>query len=148
MNVLIVEDDPHKSSQLVVELKSFGIAADISLASSLQQAMSIVEVRSFDLVLLDMAIPSHDGGAGTADVYSQPVGGLDILLYLSDEDRRDSVIVVTQYPTVEYNREHVALSKLVERLGKDDITNVKGVIRFTDDDRWKADLLKYVGASK
>jgi response regulator of citrate/malate metabolism len=145
MRVLIVEDDPHKLRSLARELGLVVVVERIDRASSLQQAMAILEQTRYDVVLLDMAIPSHAGEAGSDDIYSQPVGGLDILLYLSMDARSEAVIIVTQYPTVEYNREHVPLDKILRKLADDDIVNVKGVIFFGEDEGWRKKLVALVG---
>ena len=140
MRILIVEDDPFKLNRLLsetVQLRSKGRTRSVT---SLQQAMSVLESETFDVVLLDMAIPSHDSAAGSSDVYSQPVGGLDILLNLALSGRPEKVIVITQYPTVELNREHVPLSRLIGHLEKEDVFNVKGVILFSEDRPWQSQL--------
>jgi CheY-like chemotaxis protein len=147
MRVLIVEDDLHKQRRLLGELQSMPIVRHVDSVSSLQQAMSMLELARFDLVFLDMAIPSHAGDAGSTDIYSQPVGGLDILLHLSLTGRDEAVIVVTQYPTVEYNREHVPLDKLIGKLAEDDVKNVRGAIRFDEDNNWRMHLRKFVEGS-
>src|SRR5690606_6976173 len=99
---------------------------------------------SFDLVLLDMAIPSHAGGPGAIDTYSQPVGGLDVLLHLAFNDSPAKVIIMTQYPTVEYNRRHIPLKDLPAELSSDSIENVIDVIFFSEDNAWKAPFEKAV----
>ena len=109
----------------------------VETSSSLREAMAILSKTRYDAVLLDMAIPSHAGSA-SSDVYSQPVGGLDILLYLSLNDRDERVIILTQYPTVEYDREHLPLAKLRERLLSDGVDLVLDVVLFADNGAWKA----------
>ncbi|GBR69069.1 response regulator [Gluconobacter kanchanaburiensis] len=140
MKIFIVEDDNFKFSQLAREVDKYRGGTPIARGASLQEAMNGLVADQYDIVLLDMAIPSHAGEAGSADIYSQPVGGLDVLLYLSVQDRPERVIIMTQYPTVEYNREHVPLSKLRETLKADDIFNVDGVILFADDGKWQSQL--------
>lgn len=137
MRVLIVEDDPHKLNKLSTEISKFSVLQDTKKVTSLQEAMAAVSSSTFDLVVLDMAIPSHTGGLGGIDVYSQPVGGLDILLYLSVNDIPAKVIIVTQYPTVEYNQQHIPLHDLKNELSRDSVENVVDVIFFSEDNDWK-----------
>lgn len=144
MKVLIVEDDPFKKSQIEHEIAS-NFISQIQSAPSLQDAMDILVGESFDAVLLDMAIPSHSGDAGSSDIYSQPVGGLDVLMYLSGEGRSERIMIVTQYPTIEYNREHVPLSKIKTKFNSDEIYNVDSVILFDDDGLWRSKLIEFFG---
>jgi hypothetical protein len=80
------------------------------------------------------------GEAGSADIYSQPVGGFDILLYLAFNNRPETIVILAPYPTVEYSREHFPLGKLREKLLQDEITNVQKVILFADDGAWRNEL--------
>lgn len=144
MNVLIVEDDPHKLKKLRAEIDQLPQVGIVKTASSLQEAMAAVSSYAFELVLLDMAIPSHTGGPGAIDTYSQPVGGLDVLLHLSFNESPTKVIIVTQYPTVEYNRRHVPLRDLKAKLADDGIDNVVDVIFFSEDNAWKEPFGKAV----
>lgn len=140
MRVFIVEDDTFKLSQLKSAVLQVEGLISIDVACSLQDGMTTLSEQEFDLVLLDMALPSHTGDAGSTDIYSQPVGGLDILLFLSMGHRKEKVIILTQYPTVEYNRHHVPLPKLREKLLEDDVSNVVDVILFHEDGAWKGQL--------
>lgn len=145
MRVLIVEDDPFKRKSLQGELTRH-ITADLVVeAGSLQEAMLAVSEYEFDLVLLDMAIPSHSGGLGAADTYSQPVGGLDILMHLAFNDNRVAVIIMTQHPTVEYNREHIPLRDVQKALGADGVDIVVDVILFDEDGAWTEPFARALG---
>jgi len=142
MDILIVEDDPFKCSDISDEIRALSEDITIYRASSLQEGMDKLSQYSFGCVILDMAIPSHASEAGMADIYSQPVGGLDILMELSMSQRAEKIIVMTQYPTIEYNREHVQLGKMIGILNEDGIDNVVAVIWFTDDGRWRNEMRK------
>jgi CheY-like chemotaxis protein len=144
MRILVVEDDDHKLKAISSCLVVLGDAS-ISVATSLRTAMVELEERSFDFVVLDMAIPSHTSDAGAVDTYSQPVGGLDVLLFLASTGRRERVAILTQHPTVEYDRRHVPLKSIVTTLRGDGIANVTAAIRFTESDDWKAPLLATIG---
>lgn len=148
MRFLIVEDDPYKLNQLEQAVSICVPNAQFTKATSLQDAMTSLDQCEYDHVLLDMAIPSHSSETGTGDVYSQPVGGLDVLLHLAYTDRPDSVIILTQHPTVEYNREHVPLHKLQDKLLDDEVRNVRDVILFAEDGGWRGRLAAALGGSK
>lgn len=146
MNTLIVEDDAFKSKQIEEAIAYKYKNAIIFQATSLQDAIKLLYANSFEVVILDMAIPSHSDSGGTTDVYSQPVGGLDILLYLHYDNRKERVMILTQYPTIEYNREHIPLAKLKSRLEKDAILNLSAICLFGEDGMWKSNLLRFLEA--
>lgn len=136
MRILIVEDDPPKLTNLKDQIDRLIEDYSLCCAGSLQEAMEAVAASDFDLVLLDMAIPSHPSGPGSVDTYSQPVGGLDVLMYLALNDSITKVIVVTQYPNVEYNNKPVLLKDLQNELRSDGINNVIGAVFFSEDNTW------------
>lgn len=146
MRILIVEDDSFKLDAI---RRVIGRAQPdgIEVAESLRAAMVMLEDKTFDFVVLDMAIPSHTSDVGAVDTYSQPVGGLDVLLFLSSGKRSERVAILTQYPTVEYDRRHVPLKDLVRTLHNDNVTNVVGAILFSDKEEWQRPLLSAMGVS-
>ncbi len=146
MRILIVEDDGFKLDAI---RRVIGHAQQdgIEVAESLRAAMVILEDKTFDFVVLDMAIPSHTSDVGAVDTYSQPVGGLDVLLFLSSSKRSERVAILTQYPTVEYDRRHVPLKNLVRTLHNDNVTNIVGAILFSDKEEWQRPLLSAMGVS-
>ena len=146
MKILIVEDDPFKMTAIAGIIGPLVNGESIVRATSLRSAMATIEAQSFDFVILDMAIPSHTSEVGATDTYSQPVGGLDVLLYLAFGQRAERVAILTQYPTVEYDRRHVPLDDFKGILERDGVTNVMDVIRFDDDrDDWKDRLILVMG---
>lgn len=146
MRVLIVEDDSFKLDAIrrVVETAD---PERIEIAKSLRAAMVVLEGETFDFVVLDMAIPSHTSDVGAVDTYSQPVGGLDVLLFLASNERPERVAILTQHPTVEYDRQHVLLKDLTRILREDGVTNVAGAVLFTDRGEWMQPLLAAMGVS-
>jgi DNA-binding response OmpR family regulator len=61
MRLLVVEDNPRLSMLLVELLRGQSFAVDA--ADSLDEARAALAVGSFDLIILDLALPDGDGGA-------------------------------------------------------------------------------------
>ena len=146
MRILIVEDEPFKMNAIAAAVEPLANGEEIARAISLRSAMATLEEDIFDFVILDMAIPSHTSEVGAIDTYSQPVGGLDVLLFLAFSDRPERVAILTQYPTVEYDRRHVRLDEFKAAVEKDEVMNVADVIRFDEDSHdWKDRLIAAMG---
>lgn len=137
MNVLIVEDDLQKLSQIRRAIQNQAPSLSIEIAMSLQEAFEKLLASRFSLVFLDMAIPSHSTEQGVSDVYSQPVGGLDVLIYLSRSKRNERVMILTQYPTIEYNRKHMALKSFMQNVRTDGVDNLSAVAIFAEGSDWR-----------
>lgn len=146
MRILIVEDDEFKCSAIKAAILNVS-GAEIEVSTSLRAAMTALEDCFFDFVVLDMAIPSHTSDVGAVDTYSQPVGGLDVLLFLAENERAERITILTQHPTVEYDRRHVPLKDMVRTLKDDGIENVVGAILFTENGDWKSQLMSMMEAS-
>ncbi len=146
MRILIVEDDAFKLNAIEVAIGIRWNAA-IETATSLRAAMTRLEGSVYDFVVLDMAIPSHTSDAGAVDTYSQPVGGLDVLLFLAEHGRSERVAILTQHPTIEYDRRHVPLRDMVRTLHADGIPNAVEAILFTETGDWRAHLLATMEAT-
>lgn len=147
MRILIVEDDGFKLQAIKRAVNAYS-SQHIEVVTSLRSAMTVLEAQTFDFVVLDMAIPSHTSDVGVVDTYSQPVGGLDVLLFLASNERNERVAILTQHPTVEYDRRHVPLKELIEILHKDGVNNIAAAVLFSDKDEWEKPLLIAMGGTK
>src|ERR1700726_864371 len=84
-SVLIIEDEAaiRESLETLLELEGYGVAS----AASADEGLSRIADRSFDLVLLDLALPDRNG--------------IDLLAEIGAQDPGLSIIMVTAYGTVE-----------------------------------------------
>src|SRR5499425_783273 len=83
--VLIIDDEAgiRESLQTLLEMEGY----DVETAASGQQGLNRLDQRTFDLILLDLALPDRNG--------------LDLLAELRAQDVSLSVIMITAYGTVE-----------------------------------------------
>ncbi|MFW9710790.1 response regulator [Vibrio parahaemolyticus] len=100
-NILIIEDDSFKADSLFQFLVGYYSDPEIKVAGSLAEAINIVNSDVFDLILVDMALPSHPSVIGGGAPTSLLTGGIDVLLELNYLERNDPCIVVTQYPDID-----------------------------------------------
>jgi DNA-binding NtrC family response regulator len=84
-SVLIIDDEAaiRESLETLLELEGFGVVS----AASGAEGLARIGERSFDLVLLDLALPDRDG--------------MDLLAEIRAQDPGLSIIMVTAYGTVE-----------------------------------------------
>jgi DNA-binding NtrC family response regulator len=84
-SVLIIDDEAaiRESLETLLELEGYGVQS----ASTGEEGLARIGERSFDLVLLDLALPDRDG--------------MDLLAEIHLQDPGLSIIMVTAYGTVE-----------------------------------------------
>tara|TARA_R110000737_G_scaffold343453_1_gene369432 strand:- start:3293 stop:3730 length:438 start_codon:yes stop_codon:yes gene_type:complete len=143
MKVLIIEDDDYKAQNLVAFTEKKFPRVYIDVAVSLIEAIDAIDDKVYDLILVDMAIPSHTAVQGEGAPISFLTGGIDVLLELSEMERDDVCIVITQHPSIEISGEHYSLEDATrcfkELLG----CNVKACIYYVqDEEKWLVDLEK------
>ena len=142
MRVLVVEDDDFKFEDIFGLFQKFKLTVDVQRASSVQAGYEAIQGAQFDYIILDMALPSHNLVAGTGNPYPEPVGGLEILLELADQNRAERVIILTQYPSIEFNREYVPLGKFCSVAAEHGINLIRACILFGLDGAWKDLILR------
>lgn len=137
-HILLVEDDEFKQEPIEAAIRELHPLATLHVARSVQQAVKLLRARPYGFVVLDIALPSHESRAGGAQPISQPSGGIEILLELSYDGREDPVIIVTQYPEIEYNGRFHTLPRARRALGAAMDVKIIDVIQFNAQDHaWR-----------
>lgn len=143
--VLLVEDDAFKQKELEEAVSESMPAARLFVGRSVRQALSLLRERAYDLIVLDMALPSHDVRPAAAQPMSQPSGGVELLLELSYEGRGDPVVIVTQYPEIEFDGRFYALPQFARAFGRKASANLRGAVYFNVlDGGWRIELGRHL----
>ena len=100
--ILVVEDDHFKSEEISGIISASSANKPLVWHSTnVAAAIGMIRSHSFDLIILDMALPSHPLVAGGGAPLSQLTGGLEVLFELQSLDRNDPCLVITQFPEIE-----------------------------------------------
>lgn len=142
LSVLFAEDDVHKSKHIREFCANSYPGADIVEVASVKSAMTRLGMEVFDLLLLDMSLPTFDVAAGEGGGRPQGSGGMEILREIERLDYRPSVIVVTQYADFSIDGNWYLLSELREELLAEHGDVFLGLVAFDSTSiEWK-DALK------
>lgn len=136
MKILLVEDDGYKSAAIEQWIKSDYTNADIKLAVSYRDGCLAALNDSYNLLILDMALPGRTQKAGSAkDTIVN--GGELIIREMLDEHILFKAVILTQYET--FNGE--TIEAIDERLKKMCGDGFCGCISYnSQDDSWKDNL--------
>ncbi|MFD2233540.1 response regulator [Phaeospirillum tilakii] len=141
MNVLIVEDDPAKASQLRAFVQTLSDGAQISEARSIQTALRRLAECKPDFVVLDMSLPTFDPGPDEPGGKPQGFGGREVLRRIERAKLACKVFVVTQYETFGKKSDQVTLQELTEDLRRCHPTVFVGSVYYSSaTDDWKEEL--------
>lgn len=114
MKILIVEDDKHKSSDIINFILSQGVdKSSIHLVESIADTVTYLSNTTPDKIVLDMSLPSHSTGSAIP----LPNGGIEVLLELRYNGIVDlPILILTQYPQIEINNQLHPLNKSADKI--------------------------------
>lgn len=116
--VLIVEDDSFKSNDIVATIRCVRSDTKCILETSVAGAVTALNGQIFDLIVLDMALPSHQVVAGQGAPLSLLNGGVEVLLELQSLERTDQCVVITQYPEIEICGDLLPVARAAEAMAE------------------------------
>ncbi len=118
-NILIVEDDENKRNQLIKFIEEKYNSIEVDIAKSFHSGLESVLSKQYDLILLDITMPtydiSHDEDGGRPQQYA----GRDLLRQMKRRKLTATVIVVTQYDVFGDESDSLSLSQLDKQLNED-----------------------------
>ena len=112
MRVLIVEDDQYKCEAVESLLSSMRPGCQFTVCKSVQSAVVSVGEADFDLIVLDMSLPSHELDSGGALGIPRLSGGVELLFELNYINKFPPVIILTQFPEIEMSNQLVPLDEV------------------------------------
>jgi CheY-like chemotaxis protein len=141
MKILLVEDDEFKAADLGAIILEVYRDACIERAMSVTAALRWLSTQKFDVVLLDMSLPTFDmsgpGGGGSP----QGQGGIEVLRLARRLHHISPFIIVTQYPDIELEGRSLRLADAPQILSKMLGISIKSCILYElDDDSWRREL--------
>jgi CheY-like chemotaxis protein len=134
VRVLLVEDEEHKTTDLIKRLMAGGVAEkNLEIAQGVKEAVLKVGATDFGLIVLDMALPTfskNQAKEGEGGV-NQAVGGMEVLRALKASNRNTNIIIVTQYPDVIISGNRIKLNNIPRLISQKYGQNVIGAILYS-----------------
>jgi CheY-like chemotaxis protein len=134
MKVLLIEDEEHKANDLTSRLLAKGVAErDLTRAIGVRQAVLEATEKKYDLVIVDMALPtfSSSGDDSSGGGAAQAVGGIEVLRALSNARMSTKIIIVTQYPDIIVSGQRVRLHQAARLLSAKYGQEVLGAVLYS-----------------
>lgn len=136
--ILIIEDDDFKSRRLKEFLNQSMLNIEIYESNNLKNAIEFINTNIYDLILIDMAIPSHPMIPGEGSPYSLLNGGIEIILELDYLNRKDDCIIITQYPEIEISGQFFSIEDATGKIKEILECDVLGCIEYSEESEdWK-----------
>lgn len=130
MKILLADDETRKIENISEFLRESVRHACVSTSRSVRSTIAAIRQSEFQLIILDMSLPTFDIAPGEPGGRAQGSGGIEVLRHMDFYGIQTPVIVVTQYETVPEHGELVPLEAIETRLYKEHPGIFKGCVFF------------------
>ncbi len=137
MDILIVEDNTNKLECIKKFFETKIPGCFIDETYSFSGGRKKVFEREWDLVVLDMSLPTYDITRSESGGDKKPVAGINIIKRMKNREVNYPTIVITQFET--FDEEKISLTSLNQELEEKYSDIWKGTIYYGDDD-WEIQL--------
>ncbi len=130
--ILLIEDEVHKKEELSGYLNEFITPVpQLDIEGSVRSAVVAVTDNDYDLIILDMALPTFSTDADNYDGgRDQALGGIEILRTLKNLRKRATIIIVTQWPDISVEGKRTKLRHARTVLSKKYEQNVEAALLY------------------
>jgi CheY-like chemotaxis protein len=143
--VLLVEDNPHKQSRILEFLELFGSALSVHVSHSFTSGCKATDSTEFDLLILDMSLPTYDRSSNDSGGRFRILGGREIARRLARRGKMPPMIFLTQYSSFSDKGAFYTFESLTEELILECDESFRGMVFFeTTASRWKQVLSRVV----
>lgn len=141
MKMLIIEDDQNKIKQLKDFLNLKFPQSEMCEKYSYQSGLREIINNSFDVVILDMTMPTFDITPQETGGRPRPFGGKEIIMQMNRKGINIPVIVVTQFERFGDSSNIITLAQLREELNSLHMNTYMGTVYYnTSGSKWKCEL--------
>ena len=139
MKVLVIEDNPNKLKQIKNFLKEYYNQPQIEEARSFNGGKAKLYEETWDLILLDMSLPTYDITHTEYGGDKKPVAGKNLMKRMLNRKIFTPVVIITQFETFDDDR--ISLDSLNQEFNEKFSNIWKGTIFYGNDD-WNIELKK------
>lgn len=144
IKILLVENDEDKWEELSKFLETC-LTCEIVIAKSFQSGLKQIKEAVFDLLVLDMSIPTFDIGPSESGGRDQPFGGELLMYELLRREISTKSVVVTQFDLFGKGDDATTLKDLDLRLRNVFGNNYLGIVQYSiTHSGWKDILLSKI----
>lgn len=141
MNILIIEDDQNKRNQILEFIKKILKVDSITSKYSFKSGLKEIVKNKYDLILLDMSMPTFDITTSEPGGKPLPFAGKEILRQMKRRNIKTPTIVVTQFEKFGDYETTLNLEELKHTLEEEYNGIYKGTVYYNPaSSSWRTDL--------
>lgn len=148
MNLLLIEDNDLKKEKILSFILESFPDINITTASSYNTAMTLALDNVYDLMILDMSIPTYEKNENNRGGRFRVFGGREIAQRLKKMEKLPNFLVLTGYKDFKNDIEKITFDQLAEIMSKID-SSFLGMIHYESaSSKWKSETLLAIGKCK
>lgn len=141
MKIILIEDDKKKIEDIKEFLLDSFSYKDLVVKESYQSGLRELVKNSYDLLLLDMSIPTWDKTFDEPGGSFEKFGGYKILKEITRKNKPVNTILITMFDDFGESDTSITLSQINKLLETEFPLIYKGAVYYnTREDKWKTDL--------
>ena len=145
MKILLVEDIEYKRDKVIGLLESISADVSVDVAKSYVSAVNSATSKTYDLIILDMSLPTYDKGPNENGGRFRVYGGKDIIRKLMRGKEHPVVVVLTQHTTFGEIGEQKNTDTLSQELNALMGSKFIGIVKYdSTKPQWKDEIKKVV----
>lgn len=119
MKILLIEDDKKKSEDIRDYISDMDKSFEVTVKESYQSGLSELLSARYDLLLLDMSMPTWDKSSSEQSGYFEKFGGYKIMREMSRKNKIIKTILVTMFDNFGEADLNLTLSQIDKNLRND-----------------------------
>jgi CheY-like chemotaxis protein len=141
LNILFVEDNPHKRASVIEYIKVLLPDSEVVEAYSFSSGCQAITRHQFSLILLDISLPTYDRVGSESGGKFRPFAGKEIARKLIRSGSKSRVAFITQYNSFSDRGTSYSFDSLGADLASEIGGNFAGLV-FYDSSRssWKTEI--------
>ena len=145
MKILLVEDIEYKRDKVIGLLESISADVSVDVAKSYVSAVNSATSTTYDLIILDMSLPTYDKGPNENGGRFRVYGGKDIIRKLMRGKEHPVVVVLTQHTTFGEIGEQKNTDTLSQEVNALMGSKFIGILKYdSTKPQWKDEIKKVV----
>lgn len=141
MKLLLIEDDIKKIDDLKDFFEDYSTTVDLTIRKSFQTGLREILRSEFDLVLLDMSMPTWERSINEPGGEFEKFAGIKILKEMSRRGRYQNVVLVTMFDNFGDGEKSITLNDMNLSLQNDFREMYLGAVYYNASEiKWKDEL--------
>lgn len=145
MKIILIEDDKKKIDDIKSFLQTNYDFHELMVKESYQSGLRELLKNKYDLLLLDMSVPTWDKSIDEPGGNFEKFGGIKILKEITRKKKAVDTILITMFDDFGESDNSITLSQIDQALTDEFPSFYKGAVYYnTREDKWKTDLNTFI----